>query len=91
VIPDFAVGCRRLTPGPGYLEALCEDNVCALASTGYHRIVTARSGRLRARRDQACNGGWNRDEDGTHNKLDVIVCATGEFLTKCAELYPKNG
>ncbi|KAJ6520167.1 FAD/NAD-binding domain-containing protein [Mycena sanguinolenta] len=27
LIPDFPVGCRRLTPGPGYLEALCQDNV----------------------------------------------------------------
>ncbi|KZT22657.1 FAD/NAD(P)-binding domain-containing protein [Neolentinus lepideus HHB14362 ss-1] len=27
IIPEFAVACRRLTPGPGYLEALCEDNV----------------------------------------------------------------
>ncbi|TCD65588.1 hypothetical protein EIP91_002473 [Steccherinum ochraceum] len=27
IIPDFPVACRRLTPGPGYLEALCEDNV----------------------------------------------------------------
>jgi hypothetical protein len=25
--PSFAVGCRRLTPGPGYLEALVEENV----------------------------------------------------------------
>lgn len=25
--PDFGVGCRRITPGPGYLEALAEDNV----------------------------------------------------------------
>ncbi|TKA62678.1 hypothetical protein B0A49_09983 [Cryomyces minteri] len=25
--PAFAPGCRRLTPGPGYLEALVEDNV----------------------------------------------------------------
>lgn len=25
--PDWPPGCRRLTPGPGYLEALCEDNV----------------------------------------------------------------
>jgi len=25
--PTFGVGCRRLTPGPGYLEALVEDNV----------------------------------------------------------------
>jgi hypothetical protein len=27
IMPSFAVGCRRLTPGPGYLEALVEDNV----------------------------------------------------------------
>ncbi|KAI5115440.1 hypothetical protein M0805_005525 [Coniferiporia weirii] len=27
LLPDFAVACRRLTPGPGYLEALCQDNV----------------------------------------------------------------
>ncbi|KAH0432695.1 4-hydroxyacetophenone monooxygenase [Colletotrichum camelliae] len=27
IIPDFSVGCRRLTPGPGYLEALTADNV----------------------------------------------------------------
>lgn len=25
--PDFRPGCRRLTPGPGFLEALVEDNV----------------------------------------------------------------
>lgn len=27
VVPAFGVGCRRLTPGPGFLESLCEDNV----------------------------------------------------------------
>ncbi|KAK4048940.1 hypothetical protein OIV83_004496 [Microbotryomycetes sp. JL201] len=27
IIPNFAVACRRLTPGPGYLEALVEPNV----------------------------------------------------------------
>ncbi|RMZ72463.1 sterigmatocystin biosynthesis monooxygenase stcW [Pyrenophora seminiperda CCB06] len=27
LIPSFAPGCRRLTPGPGFLEALQEDNV----------------------------------------------------------------
>ncbi|KAF9566936.1 FAD/NAD(P)-binding domain-containing protein [Agrocybe pediades] len=32
IIPDFAVACRRLTPGPGYLEALCEDNVTFVSS-----------------------------------------------------------
>ena len=27
MIPEFAPLCKRLTPGPGYLEALCKDNV----------------------------------------------------------------
>lgn len=27
MIPKFAAGCRRLTPGPGYLEALKQENV----------------------------------------------------------------
>lgn len=25
IIPDWAIGCRRLTPGTPYIEALCED------------------------------------------------------------------
>jgi cation diffusion facilitator CzcD-associated flavoprotein CzcO len=27
ILPTFSVGCRRPTPGNGYLEALCADNV----------------------------------------------------------------
>lgn len=27
IVPDFAPNCRRLTPGPGYLEAISQDNV----------------------------------------------------------------
>ena len=27
MVPEFSPHCRRLTPGPGYLEALTEDNV----------------------------------------------------------------
>lgn len=27
IVPDFSPYCRRLTPAPGYLEALCEENV----------------------------------------------------------------
>lgn len=30
--PKFAVGCRRLTPGNGFLESLCEDNVTVVSS-----------------------------------------------------------
>ena len=32
LIPDFTVGCRRPTPGNGYLEAMCSDKVDAVFS-----------------------------------------------------------
>ena len=36
--PDFIPGCRRLTPGPGYLEALVRDNV-KLIKTPITKVV----------------------------------------------------
>lgn len=30
--PKFAVGCRRLTPGNGFLESLCEDHVTVVSN-----------------------------------------------------------
>lgn len=34
IVPtNFAVGCRRPTPGAGYLEALCEENVSVVSSS----------------------------------------------------------
>lgn len=36
--PDFPPGCRRLTPGPGYLEALVEDNV-DFVGTGISKVT----------------------------------------------------
>ena len=33
LIPEFSPGCRRLTPGPGYLEALTEDNVHLISTS----------------------------------------------------------
>lgn len=37
--PSFAPGCRRLTPGVGYLEALAENNVDFI-TTGIKRITS---------------------------------------------------
>ncbi|KAI0029542.1 FAD/NAD-P-binding domain-containing protein [Vararia minispora EC-137] len=39
MIPDFSVACRRITPGPGYLEALCEPNV-TLEPTPIKRVTS---------------------------------------------------
>jgi cation diffusion facilitator CzcD-associated flavoprotein CzcO len=33
LLPSFAPGCKRLTPGPGFLEALTEDNVEFIPTT----------------------------------------------------------
>jgi cation diffusion facilitator CzcD-associated flavoprotein CzcO len=38
LIPSFPVGCRRLTPGPGFLEALSEPNV-KVVTDGMRRFV----------------------------------------------------
>lgn len=38
LLPKFAPGCRRMTPGIGYLEALCEDNV-EVITTGITRVT----------------------------------------------------
>ncbi|TVY58566.1 FAD-binding monooxygenase aflW [Lachnellula cervina] len=32
IVPDFSPNCRRLTPGPGYLEALTKENVSFIQS-----------------------------------------------------------
>ncbi|KAF5392488.1 hypothetical protein D9757_002209 [Collybiopsis confluens] len=64
LIPDFSVACRRLTPGPGYLEALCEDN-----ARGTVEFVPENIKRVTATGIETT--------DGHHRDLDIIVCATG--------------
>ncbi|KAL1739372.1 hypothetical protein HDZ31DRAFT_14535, partial [Schizophyllum fasciatum] len=36
LVPEYSIGCSRPTPGPGYLEALCEDNVDFVPSSIKH-------------------------------------------------------
>lgn len=38
LIPDWEVGCRRATPGPGYLEAFTRDNV-SLVTDSIERVT----------------------------------------------------
>ncbi|KAI0293012.1 hypothetical protein B0F90DRAFT_1766291, partial [Multifurca ochricompacta] len=38
IVPQFTVCCRRLTPGPGHLEALCTENT-TLQSTPIARFT----------------------------------------------------
>lgn len=61
LIPDFPVGCRRITPGIGYLETFAKPNV---------RVFTD------ARIDHVDERGLVMST-GEHIDVDAIVCATG--------------
>jgi len=41
LLPSFSPGCRRLTPGPGYLEALTQPNVSFITSPITHISASA--------------------------------------------------
>lgn len=81
VLPDFSVGCRRLTPGPGYLEALCEDNVgiCMFAGFLFNLLISWSSTKVDYIPSQIkrITATGIETEDGQHIDLDVIICATG--------------
>ncbi|AEO65458.1 uncharacterized protein THITE_2112471 [Thermothielavioides terrestris NRRL 8126] len=63
LIPAFAPGCRRLTPGKGFLESLLEPNVTVVSSPIAQITPT---------------GVETKTTDATaHHPLDVLVCATG--------------
>lgn len=73
LIPDWTLGCRRLTPGEGYLESFLLPNVTlekspidAITPTGIRVSQTSHA------QDQASSSLGKR-----HYDLDVIICATG--------------
>lgn len=65
IIPSFPVGCRRPSPGNGYLEALSASNVSVVTGT---EIARAEADGLVL-------------ETGEKIKCDIIVCATGFDLS----------
>ncbi|GME64808.1 putative sterigmatocystin biosynthesis monooxygenase stcW [Neofusicoccum parvum] len=63
MIPSWSAGCRRFTPGPGYLEALQAGNV---------RVLTGAAGDVvRVTADGATGA------DGVSHGFDALICATG--------------
>ncbi|OAL49861.1 FAD/NAD(P)-binding domain-containing protein [Pyrenochaeta sp. DS3sAY3a] len=60
-IPSWSPGCRRLTPGEGYLEALIQENVTCVFNNEIKQITP--TGIISA--------------DGTEHEVDIIACATG--------------
>lgn len=61
IIPDFAVGCRRITPGVGYLESFSKPNVRVITNANIDHVDT--SGLVMA--------------NGKRIEVDTIICATG--------------
>ncbi|KAF5856713.1 hypothetical protein ETB97_006996 [Aspergillus alliaceus] len=61
LIPNFPFGCRRPTPGPGYLQALTDPKVQVISGAAISQ-VTEDSMIL---------------DDGRSYEVDAIVCATG--------------
>ncbi|KAF2208808.1 hypothetical protein CERZMDRAFT_48524 [Cercospora zeae-maydis SCOH1-5] len=62
--PDYEVGCRRATPGPGYLESFKRDNVSLITE----RIEKITPAGIVVRKPTG--------EEQVH-EMDAIICATG--------------
>lgn len=41
LVPTWPAGCKRLTPGPGYLEACCAENVEYISTPIRHILPDA--------------------------------------------------
>lgn len=73
--PTFGVGCRRLTPEPGYLEALSQPNVNFITQG----IESPNE-----------NGLKLTGPEGRQIGVDVLICATG-FQTNYTPPFPVVG
>lgn len=86
--PKWPPGCRRLTPGPGYLEALVEDNVHFI-STKIKRItpdgIETVDGKVRDVDLIICATGFD-----TSRKGPSIIGRGGRDLNDVYEPYPKS-
>ncbi|EGP86307.1 unnamed protein product [Zymoseptoria tritici ST99CH_1A5] len=65
LVPDYEVGCRRITPGEGYLEALQSDNV----HKHFEPIVRFTESGIISQPAP--------DSEPQTTELDVVICATG--------------
>lgn len=58
---DYAVGCRRPTPGNGYLECITNEDKCSVTFEAIQEVTA--TGIITS--------------DGKHHDMDVLICATG--------------
>ncbi len=79
LIPDWTLGCRRLTPGEGYLESFLLPSV-TLEKSPIERITPTGIRTL----------GSGQGQGGQEYEFDVIICATG-FDVSHVPHYPVTG
>ncbi|KAL4794375.1 hypothetical protein BDV19DRAFT_390214 [Aspergillus venezuelensis] len=89
LIPAFAPACRRLTPGPGYLEALTDDKVEVISSPIVKIVedgVLTEDGKHHPTDVVVCATGFNT----TFTPRFPIVGKDGVSLSKRWETTPEN-
>ncbi|KAF2216564.1 hypothetical protein CERZMDRAFT_109427 [Cercospora zeae-maydis SCOH1-5] len=69
LVPEWPVGCRRITPGDGYLEALTSKNV----TTKFDPIVNFTEKGILSQPPA--------DTEPEETEFDLIICATGFNVT----------
>lgn len=99
MLPDFPPLCKRLTPGPGYLEALTADNVDVIATPISHvdatGIVTT-DGKHRAVDGIICATGFDTSFQGRfpiygrhgQNMQDLYRSRPATYLSVCTAGFP---
>ncbi|KAK6345752.1 hypothetical protein TWF718_007659 [Orbilia javanica] len=87
LVPPFPPACRRLTPGPGYLEALVQENVNFISDQISHvtsdGLVTA-DGTARSVDAIVCATGF----DTTWTKRFPIIGRSGKLLSERWKDHP---
>ncbi|KAL4927567.1 flavin-containing monooxygenase [Aspergillus undulatus] len=89
LLPTFAPACRRLTPGPGYLEALTDDKVDVISSPIVKIVedgVVTADGKHHPTDVVVCATGF----DTTFTPRFPIVGKNGVSLAKRWETTPEN-
>ncbi|KAK8096159.1 hypothetical protein PG999_014181 [Apiospora kogelbergensis] len=67
LVPSFPVGCRRITPDPGFLQALLRDDVDCVWEPIQHITKTGIQ----------TAAGIADDSNSLQRDFDTIICATG--------------
>ncbi|KAL4817747.1 hypothetical protein BDW67DRAFT_174532 [Aspergillus spinulosporus] len=89
LLPTFAPACRRLTPGPGYLEALTDDKVDVISNPIVKVVedgIVTEDGKHHPTDVVVCATGF----DTTFTPRFPIVGKDGESLAKRWETTPEN-